>query len=109
MTRLGHRADVANDGGQAVVLVQRGDYDLVLMDVQMPEMDGIEATKVIRALDVPKSKVPIIAMTANAMSGDREALIAIGMDDYIAKPISRRNLETTLNQWTARLFPEDGV
>ena len=109
LTRLGHRADVANDGGQAVVLVQRGDYDLVLMDVQMPEMDGIEATKVIRALDGPKSKVPIIAMTANAMSGDREALIAIGMDDYIAKPISRRNLETTLNQWTARLFPEDGV
>jgi signal transduction histidine kinase/DNA-binding response OmpR family regulator len=109
LARLGHRADVANDGGEAVVLVERGDYDLVLMDVQMPEMDGIEATKVIRGLTGPKSQVPIIAMTANAMSGDREALLAIGMDDYIAKPINRRNLETLLNQWSARLFPNDGA
>ncbi|HLN23752.1 MAG TPA: response regulator [Patescibacteria group bacterium] len=103
LTRLGHRADVANDGGEAVVLVERGDYDLVFMDVQMPGMDGIEATKAIRAFSGPKASVPIVAMTANAMAGDREAFLAAGMDDYISKPISRRGLEALLKNWSNRL------
>ena len=99
LARLGHRADVANDGGQAVILVERGNYDLVLMDIQMPEVDGIQATKAIRALKGPKSATPIIAMTANAMAGDRETYLAAGMDDYIAKPISRRALQSLLDRW----------
>ncbi len=103
LSRLGHRADVANDGGEAVVLVERGEYDLVFMDVQMPGMDGIEATKTIRRLSGPKSGVPIVAMTANAMAGDREAFLAAGMDDYISKPISRRALAALLERWSDRL------
>jgi len=103
LARLGHRADVASDGGEAVVLVERGDYDLVLMDVQMPEMDGIAATKAIRAMAGPKARVPIVAMTANAMAGDREAFLAAGMDDYISKPISRRSLQALLDRWIGRL------
>ncbi|HIJ63000.1 MAG TPA: response regulator [Rhodospirillaceae bacterium] len=102
LARLGHRADVANDGGQAVILVERGHYDIVLMDVQMPGMDGIQATKAIRALKGAKAATPIIAMTANAMAGDREAFLAAGMDDYIAKPINRRALQSLLDRWIDR-------
>jgi len=101
LARLGYRADVANDGGEAVRMVEGKNYDLVFMDVQMPIMDGIMATRAIRALASPRSKVPIIAMTANAMQGDREQCLAVGMDDYIAKPISRKALETTLGRWFA--------
>jgi len=107
LARLGHRADVASDGGEAVVLVERGDYDLVLMDVQMPEMDGIAATRAIRAMTGPKSKVPIVAMTANAMAGDREIFLKAGMDDYISKPISRRSLQAMLDRWFERLYAAD--
>ena len=103
LARLGHRADVANDGGEAVVLVDRGDYDLVLMDVQMPNMDGIAATAAIRALPSHKARLPIIAMTANAMAGDRESFLDKGMDDYISKPINRRSLETLLERWSSRI------
>ena len=109
LSRLGHRADVASDGGEAVVLVERGDYDLVFMDIQMPEVDGLEATKAIRALPEPKCRVPIVAMTANAMAGDRESFLAAGMDDYIAKPISRRGLEAILDRWSARLSTGNDV
>ena len=103
LAKLGHRADVADDGGQAVVLVERGDYDLVLMDMQMPNMDGIAATQAIRALPPPRNTLPIIAMTANAMAGDREACLAAGMDDYIPKPIDRRRLAAMLDRWAVRL------
>ena len=103
LARLGHRADVASDGGEAVVLVERGDYDLVLMDVQMPEMDGIAATRAIRAMNGAKAGVPIVAMTANAMAGDRENFLQAGMDDYISKPISRRSLQAMLERWSDRL------
>jgi two-component system, sensor histidine kinase and response regulator len=103
LERLGHRADVADDGGEAVMRVERGDYDLVFMDIQMPGMDGIAATKAIRALPGPKAQIPIAAMTANAMAGDREAFLAAGMDDYIAKPINRLKLAGLLDQWHSRL------
>jgi signal transduction histidine kinase/DNA-binding response OmpR family regulator len=103
LAKLGWRADVADDGAQAVVLVERGDYDLVFMDVQMPGMDGLTATAAIRALPGPRGKTPIIAMTANAMAGDREAFLAAGMDDYIAKPIDRHRLAALLGRWTGRL------
>jgi two-component system, sensor histidine kinase and response regulator len=103
LAKLGHRADVADDGREAVTLVERCDYDLVLMDMQMPHMDGITATKAVRALAGAKAQVPIIAMTANAMTGDRETCIAAGMDDYIAKPIDRQRLAALLSRWAERI------
>ncbi len=83
---MGYRADVASNGIEAVQSIERQTYDVILMDVQMPEMDGLDATRDIRKLaDVTQPH--IIAMTANAMEGDREMCIAAGMNDYISKPI----------------------
>jgi PAS domain S-box-containing protein len=90
--KAGHRIDVAGNGLEALDAVGARPYDLVLMDVQMPEMDGIEATKRIRALAAPVGRLPIIAMTANAMKGDRERLLAVGMNDYVSKPIDKGQL-----------------
>ncbi|CAA7627115.1 response regulator [Magnetospirillum sp. UT-4] len=104
LAKLGHRADVADDGGEAVSLVEQGDYDLVLMDMQMPHMDGLAATRMIRALPGDKAKVVIIAMTANAMTGDREICLEAGMDDYIAKPIDRHRLRSVLDRWAESLL-----
>src|SRR5262249_12523557 len=77
---------------EAIAAVCDGQYDLVLMDVQMPEMDGIEATQRIRALEGLKSRIPIVAMTANAMMGDRERFLGAGMNDYVSKPIDHSEL-----------------
>jgi CheY-like chemotaxis protein len=97
---LGYRADVASNGLEAVEAVERLPYDLVLMDVQMPEMDGLEATRQIRARPTPPERgdrpIRIVAMTANAMQGDREACLAAGMDDYLAKPIRPEELAAAL-------------
>lgn len=92
LTRAGHRVDLAENGRAAVEAVRRNVYDVVLMDVQMPEMDGIEAIKAIRALPPPLGQVPVIAMTANAMAGAREDMLAAGMDDYIGKPVQPSRL-----------------
>lgn len=83
-----HDLTIAENGVEAVEAMRRADFDVVLMDIQMPELDGIGATRQIRALPAPKSEVPIIAMTANAQSGAREEYLAAGMDDYVVKPIS---------------------
>jgi CheY-like chemotaxis protein len=83
-----HTVDVAENGKLAVEGVRSRDYDVVLMDAQMPEMDGVEAIREIRALAPPKGDVPIIMLTAHAMAGDRERYLAAGATDYIAKPIS---------------------
>jgi CheY-like chemotaxis protein len=88
LTKAGHRADIAENGLQAVEAVERTDYDVVLMDIQMPEMDGIQATRRIREMPSPKHEVPIIALTAHALAGAREEYIAAGMDDYLSKPVS---------------------
>ncbi len=92
---MGYRADVASNGIEAVEAVVLVPYDLVLMDVQMPEMDGLEATRRIRALG-SIAQPRIVAMTANAMHGDREACLEAGMDDYLAKPIRVEELATAL-------------
>jgi CheY-like chemotaxis protein len=92
LARSSHRVHAVGSGVEAVAAVGAGDYDLVLMDVQMPEMDGIEATRRIRALEGAKSRIPIVAMTANAMMGDRERFLEAGMDGYVSKPIDRAAL-----------------
>jgi CheY-like chemotaxis protein/HPt (histidine-containing phosphotransfer) domain-containing protein len=89
LERLGHRVQVANDGVEAVRLFERTSFDLVLMDVQMPEMGGAEATRQIREIEAKRGgHVPIVAMTAHAMEGDRERFLECGMDEYVSKPIS---------------------
>ncbi len=94
LRRLGVSADLAEDGEAAVTAVQRASYDVVLMDVQMPNVDGLTATRRIRAASVPQPR--IIAMTANAMAGDREVCLDAGMDDYLSKPINADLLRAAL-------------
>ncbi len=96
LSKLGYRADVSNNGKEALDALEKQDYDVILMDMQMPEMDGMEATKRIRA-DFPAEKQPyIIAMTAHAMSGYRETCLEAGMNHYITKPVHRHHLKEAL-------------
>jgi GAF domain-containing protein/CheY-like chemotaxis protein len=95
LDQMGYRADIASNGIEAVESIQRQPYDVILMDVQMPEMDGLDATRNIRKLH-NVTQPHIIAMTANAMEGDREMCLAAGMDDYISKPIRVNELEEAL-------------
>ncbi len=90
---------LAGDGKLGVDAAATQDFDVILMDVQMPRMDGFEATRVIRALDSPRARVPIIAMTANAMSDDRQRCLAAGMNDHLGKPVHHRQLLATLIKW----------
>ena len=91
--------DTVSDGLEAVEAVRALPYDLVLMDISMPEMDGLEATGAIRALPGTKGQIPIIAMTAHAIVGDREKFMAAGMNDYLSKPVTKQRLYETLNKW----------
>ncbi|HET6847096.1 MAG TPA: response regulator, partial [Anaerolineales bacterium] len=97
LEQMGYRADVASNGLEAVESVQRQKYDVVLMDVQMPEMDGLDATRTIRKL-TSIAQPRVIAMTANAMQGDREMCLAAGMDDYVSKPIRVAELMEALRR-----------
>ena len=101
LTRMGLRTDAVANGAEAVRSLAELPYDLVLMDVQMPVLDGLEATRKIRdpLSPVQNHRIPIIAMTANAMRGDREKCLAAGMDDYISKPVSPKDLAAVLEQW----------
>jgi len=94
-------------GQAALEALRRRPYDLVLMDVRMPEMDGIEATRAVRAggAGVHNRRIPIIAMTANAMASDREDCLAAGMDDYLAKPVRTKDLLRLIDRWRAKLYP----
>ncbi len=102
LQQMGYRADVASNGIEAIECVERQAYDLVLMDVQMPEMDGLEATRRITAKWSSGDRPRIVAMTANAMQGDREMCLEAGMDDYVTKPIRVDALVEALNNVAAR-------
>ena len=102
LARLGLRADVAGTGQEAVERLSREGhgYEVVLMDCQMPEMDGFQATRVVRALEVQRGeRVTIVAMTAQALKGDRERCLAAGMDDYLSKPVRIDDLREALARW----------
>ena len=101
LEKCGCLVDVVDNGEQAANSVATGAYDLVLMDCQMPVCDGFEATRRIRALPPPVSDIVIVALTANALSGDREHCLAAGMNDYLAKPVRR----DALNELLARYLP----
>jgi len=107
LRKMGYAADVAQNGREAVQAVAKGGYHLVLMDIQMPEMDGYEATRAIRCLPRNGHRLPIIAMTANAMKGDREKCLEAGMDDYLSKPVNPRHLREKLNTWLCNTMPSE--
>ncbi len=104
LQKLGHRVDTANNGSEAIKALARERYDLVLMDCRMPVMDGYEATRAIRDGEgsVLNRNIPIVAMTANAMAGDRERVLEAGMNDYLPKPISPKTLDEALQRWLGK-------
>jgi CheY-like chemotaxis protein len=102
LERVGHQVDVAADGTEAIVAVQAKQYDLVLMDIQMPGMDGITATRHIRAMDHPSSILPIIAMTANVLPQQIAHFREVGVSDHIGKPFKWDELYATINKWRAQ-------
>jgi CheY-like chemotaxis protein len=107
LERMGHAVNIATDGSKALKMLAREDFDLILMDIQMPIMNGVEATRVIRSSSSfgAKANLPIIAMTAYAMAGDKEKFLAAGMDDYISKPVDIEALEEVI----AKIFAKDRI
>jgi CheY-like chemotaxis protein/HPt (histidine-containing phosphotransfer) domain-containing protein len=108
LQQMGYKPDQAGNGLEALAALERAPYDIIFMDVQMPEMDGLEATRVIRERQREKSQFPtykgsivIIAMTASAMPGDRDKCIAAGMDDYIAKPVRPEDIRAIVERWAS--------
>ena len=99
LQQAGYRLDFAEDGAQAIAAAAANRYDLILMDIQMPNVDGIEATRAIRALDDAHAKVPIVALTANAMAGDRDIYLAASMNDYLSKPLNPPALLAMVARW----------
>jgi CheY-like chemotaxis protein len=108
LEKLGYQVAVARSGEQAVAEWRRGRFDLILMDCQMPQMDGYDATREIRRLEGNARRIPIVALTADAMSEVKDKCRAAGMDDYLTKPIDRKKLEDCLNGFLLRSDPRDG-
>jgi CheY-like chemotaxis protein/HPt (histidine-containing phosphotransfer) domain-containing protein len=107
LEKMGYRADAVTNGKEVLSVIEKFSYDLILMDVQMPEMDGFEATAAIRAKEGNGGRhIPIIAMTAHAMKGDRERCLRAGMDDYLTKPIQAQILKEVIGRWVDHGAPE---
>jgi two-component system sensor histidine kinase/response regulator len=103
LERLGCSVDIAMNGKEALALLDAEDYSMVFMDCQMPVMDGYDATRTIRATEKKQgTRIPIVAMTASAMQGDREKCLDVGMDDYITKPVKKEFLRTALERWAGK-------
>jgi len=96
---LGYLVESASNGIEALEAVKARHFDMIFMDIQMPEMDGLEATRLIRALDIERSSIPIVAITANTQESDRDACIDIGMNDFVAKPFVKKQLVTLLGRY----------
>ncbi|MGK7912024.1 MAG: CHASE2 domain-containing protein [Synechococcus sp.] len=96
---LGHDAEVANNGEEVMTALTSQEFDLILMDCQMPVMDGYEATLTIREQEAGEQRIPIIAMTASALEDDRDRCLAVGMDDFLSKPVRKRDLQAVLQKW----------
>jgi signal transduction histidine kinase/CheY-like chemotaxis protein/ligand-binding sensor domain-containing protein len=108
LEKRGHKVHIVGDGRQALEALENQAFDLVFMDMQMPEMDGFEATKTIRAREKHgQSRQPIIALTAHAMKGDQEKCLAAGMDGYLSKPIRAQDLDEILHQYMSRSHPKE--
>ena len=102
LRQMAHRSDCVADGVEALEALNRQSYDIVLMDIRMPNMDGIEATQRIRRLAAPLAHIPIIALTANATTEERLRCADAGMSDFISKPFRRAELETAMEKWRPR-------
>jgi CheY-like chemotaxis protein len=105
LERLGHTVTLANNGKEALAAIKTASFDLVMMDVQMPEMDGFEATRRVREWEAGKTHIPIVALTAHAMDSHREECLAAGMDSFLAKPILLEFLKLELERLTQELRP----
>ena len=103
LSKFGYTAEAVESGLEVLAAMDRATYDLILMDCQMPDMDGYQATAAIRKREGKGRHVPIVALTANAMEGDRERCLQTGMDDYVSKPIEPKTLLATLQRW----LPDD--
>ena len=99
LEKLGYEVDLASDGSEAVAMIAAARYAAVFMDCQMPKLDGYDATAAIRARETRGERLPIVAMTANALEGDRERCLAVGMDDYLSKPLHISELRRVLDEW----------
>jgi PAS domain S-box-containing protein len=102
LEKLGHTVTAVTNGREALNILSRQEFDLIFMDIQMPVLDGVEATRAIRANEGPQAKIPIIAMTAYAMTGDREIFLRAGMNDYLAKPVSMDGLNQVIERVMSR-------
>ena len=109
LEKFGYSVDVASNGQEAVAAHERMRYPLIFMDCQMPEVDGFEATALIRKMEGGSGHTPIVAMTANAIQGDRERCLAAGMDDYVAKPVRQKDLQAVLDRWLGAHAHETGT
>jgi two-component system sensor histidine kinase BarA len=109
LQNAGYRTSTANDGSSALARIGRERFDLVLMDWQMPDMDGLEVTRRLRAGAVGRhgEVVPIVALTANAFAEDRALCLAAGMNDFLTKPVLAASLEAALSRWTAATRPRE--
>ena len=99
LRKFGYNALAASNGKEVIDYLSRRNYDLILMDIQMPELDGFETTRIIRESDKAYNQIPIIAMTANAMKGDDDKCIKAGMNDYIPKPIDADTVKRKIEHW----------